>query len=178
MDATRTRAPWTLTGWRKVKLIQECARSGKTNGRLARDYGVAEQTIANFKVTHRDEIQEEIDALAEDYDRIWFAQQQNRVMFLAGLIEDYENRKEVLQAEAERATIQMRAIDPDAAEVSVPVKEWDQLCKSQAGYAKQLAEELGQLKQRAPSSEQSAALRVVHEIGVDMSRAFPAKEPA
>lgn len=83
--------------WNRAKLIRQLATNAKTQTALAKDYGVAQPTIATFKKRHKTEIEEVQNALAdqviEPYADLWIADKRNRLSALQELAEKLEELK-------------------------------------------------------------------------------------
>ncbi|MEU0411714.1 hypothetical protein ABZ307_28385 [Streptomyces griseorubiginosus] len=69
------------------KLIHELARGEKTQMQLAREYGVVNSSITEFKQRHTDRIAEVAQALEDEFAGLWVAQKVDRLDQLQDLYE-------------------------------------------------------------------------------------------
>jgi hypothetical protein len=108
-------------GWAKASLIRELAAGEKTRKQLGAEYGVAQSNITRFADRHVDAIEKVRAHLDDEWAGLWIANKRNRVA-------EYE-------ADVERINASLDL---------VPDKD---LLRTKQSALKQVAEELGQLKQ-------------------------------
>jgi predicted transcriptional regulator len=128
------------SGWAKARLVRELAANEKSQVTLAQEYGVTQGAISQFSARHSDEIEATRNNLADEWFGLWVTDKRNRV---AEYQDDIEKINEVL------------ANEPD-----------DKLLKTKLSILRQVAEELGQLKETV---ELTGKLTYVVE-GVDLTR--------
>lgn len=104
-------------GWQRASLIRDLATEEQTQVQLAAKYGVGQPTVSEFASRHRDEIAGVRARIEDKWAALWAADKFNRVAELQADVED---------------------IGEDADEKLLRVKH---------AALRQIAEELGQLKQ-------------------------------
>jgi hypothetical protein len=75
---------------------------------------------------------------------------ENRLRLLTLRLEEIEHQIELLHDHAQRETDYIRRVDPDAAEVPVRGNEYRAYEKEQRALTREIADQTGQLMQRAP----------------------------
>lgn len=127
-------------GWAKARLIRALASGEVKQTELAVEFGVTQSGISHFATKHRDEIESVRSRLADEWAHLWIADKKNRV---AEYQSDVEAINEALEGEK----------DP-------------QLLRAKLAVMRQVAEELGQLKQ-----EIEVTGKLTYEVcGVDLSK--------
>lgn len=66
-------------GWVKRKLIIDLAKGEKTQRVLAKEYGVSQPSISEFKIKHAAEISEAAKNLEDEFVGLWVANKANRL---------------------------------------------------------------------------------------------------
>jgi hypothetical protein len=126
-------------GWVRARLIRQLALAEATQTELAAEYGCDQSAIALFLKRHKPEVEYQRGRLADEWAGLWIADKRNRVA-------EYQSEVERINSALDRET------DP-------------QLLRAKVSVMRQVAEELGQLKQEI---EVTGTLTYVVE-GVDMS---------
>lgn len=104
-------------GWRKARLIRELAGGEKNQVELAKEFGATQPTISRFNDRHSDEIAAMRDKLDDQWATLWVADRYNRVAEMQGDIEEIGQTAD------------------------------DKLLKAKHAAFRQIAEELGQLRE-------------------------------
>lgn len=107
-------------GWAKARLILELAQGEKTQVQLAREYGCDHSGISRFASRHADEIETRRTDLANEWAGLWVTEKRSR---MAEYQDDVEAINNALTDE------------PD-----------EKLLRAKLAIMRQVAEELGQLK--------------------------------
>lgn len=109
------------TGWARTRLIRDLAVAEKTQVQLAREYGVVQSSVSEFSTRHADEIAAVRSRIEDEWAALWVADRFNRV---AEMQSDIETITDALDGLAD-----------------------DKLLRVKHAALRQIAEELGQLKQ-------------------------------
>jgi hypothetical protein len=144
----KTKGARDIQGWREYGLIRDLALNEKTAAHLAEDYDVAEQTVYDFKMRHKAEVAAVLAEWSDEFAGLWSAKKYNRVADIQHLAGTIQDRMDELLEDAAMATEVMRSVNPDAAPVRVPLREWQSLVREKARLVHQIADELGQLPPR------------------------------
>ena len=158
-----TKGSPAIKGWEEHQLLRDLALGDESPEALAEKYGRALQTVYDFRWKNKHRINAVLAEWSNEFSDLWAVKKHARV---ADLIADHDSlreRQDELIEDAERATEVMRRVDPDAAPVRVPAREWRALVRDKAKLNHQIAEEMGQLVQHAGAlSEQQRGGTDVH----------------
>ncbi len=127
-------------GWARSRLILQLAQQELTQVQLAREYGVVQSSISEFRDRHADEIAFQREKIEDQFAALWIADKRNRI---AESQDDVEAINKALVAE------------PD-----------EKLLRAKLAIMRQVAEELGQLK----TSIEVGGKLTYEVKGVDLSR--------
>lgn len=128
------------SAWGQARLIRQLALNEATQTELAAEYGCTQSAISQFAKRHAAEIEYQRNRAADEWAGLWIADKRNRVA-------EYQSEVERINAALDNET------DP-------------QLLRAKVSVMRQVAEELGQLKQEI---EVTGRLTYVVE-GVDMGQ--------
>jgi hypothetical protein len=111
---------------------------------------VENQSIRVFRLRHKADIQAKKVDLSSRFSHIWSTKVGNRLRLLTLRLEEIEHQIELLHDHARRQTETIRNVDPDASEVPVHGPEFRAYEKEQRALTREIADQTGQLLQRAP----------------------------
>jgi hypothetical protein len=126
------------------------AEGRKSDLELAAEYDIAVQSVGSFRQRHKPDIQAKKQNWSAQFDHIWSTRVENRLRLLTVRLEEVEHQIRLLHDHAERETEMIRNVDPDASEVPVIGREFAAYTKLQKELLREIAEQSGQLQQRAP----------------------------
>jgi hypothetical protein len=140
----RTQGTKDIVGWQEHSLVRDLALGAESGEALAEKYDIAPQTVRDFKRRKKARIAAVLADWENEFSDLWRVKKHNRVAELEWLAEEQVARLEELKEDAERATETMRRVDPDAAPVRVPIREWNACTRQLARLNQQIAQEMGQ----------------------------------
>jgi hypothetical protein len=144
----RTMGTANIRAWRAEELISDLALNDKTHAELAEIHGVAEQTVAAFRMRHKAEIAAVLAGMVDQYSHIWSTKLGNRLRVLTQRLEEVEGQILLLHDHARRETETIRSVDPEASEVLVISREYLAYVKEQRALLREIADQTGQLPTR------------------------------
>jgi hypothetical protein len=131
--------------------------------------GVAEQTVAVFKMRHMAEIEAKRANWPAQFDHIWSTRKENRLRFLNERLLEYQELIEGLYEHARLETETIRSVDPDAGDVPVDLDKFNKIDIQQRKILREIAEESGQLWSRPPAVVDHSGDRASYTVtGVDL----------
>jgi hypothetical protein len=149
----RTMGALGIRAWRAEQLIRDLALGEKSHINLAEEHDVELQTIAAFKLRHRDAIDAQLADWTSFLDQIWSTRLENRLRVLTQRLEEIEDQLDLLRDHARRETEMIRNVDPEASEVLVNGPEYRAYEKEQRALIREIADQTGQLPQRVGKVE-------------------------
>lgn len=79
-------------GWKKAKLIQELAQGDKLQSQLAREYGVTQGRISQFRKKHEADIDRVREDLLNEFAALWIVDKVNRLAEYEADVEQLNTR--------------------------------------------------------------------------------------
>ena len=140
----RTQGTKDIVGWQEHSLVRDLALGAESGEELAEKYDIAPQTVRDFKRRKKARIAAVLADWSNEFSDVWRVKKHNRVAELDWLADEQLARLRELKEDAERATETMRKLDPDAAPVRVPIREWNACTRQLARLEQQIAQEMGQ----------------------------------
>jgi hypothetical protein len=140
----RTKKAWGIVGWQRHSMMRDIAAGVMSPDEIAEKYGVPTQHIYDTRYDHKAELQAILDDWANQASDIWAVQKHNRWADMQHDLEQVIARLAELKEDAERATEVMRRVDPDAAPVRVPAREFDRLVNLKIKLRDQIERSTGQ----------------------------------
>lgn len=127
-DAPEDDDSWRKQKWarghRRLALIRTLAENNRTQDQIADEYGISQQSVSQFSIKYREQIEQQRANIDDAFAAIWIAQKQNRVVEYQQLVDDLAEKV----AEGD--------VDPA-------------LLRTYATLLRSVAEEMGQLPSRA-----------------------------
>jgi hypothetical protein len=154
----RTKGSQHIRGYREHGLIRDLAANDLSAEELAARYGIEPDTVYHFKERNKDRVAQVLADWSDEFSDLWSVKKHNRIADLQYLAGTIQERMDELTEDAETATEVMRNLNPDAAPVRVPLREWQSLVQEKAKLHHQIAEEMGQLPTRIAVETQAAPL--------------------
>jgi hypothetical protein len=140
----RTKGSKDIVGLTEHSLVRDLALGAESVDELAQKYEIPPDTIRHFKMRKKPQIKAVRDQWENEFSDIWRVKKHNRLAELEWLAREQVARLKELKEDAERATETMRRIDPDAAPVRVPLRDWNACTRQLARLEAQIADEMGQ----------------------------------
>jgi hypothetical protein len=140
----RTKGALEIAGFVNMASFVTLLSGPKNVEELAAKYDVQPTSVYAFKARKRAQIAAVLADWSNEFSDLWRVKKHNRVAELGWLADEQVARLGELKEDAERATETMRKIDPDAAPVRVPLRDWNARTRQLARLEAQIADEMGQ----------------------------------
>jgi hypothetical protein len=140
----RTKGARGIKGWVEHELLRALALGEESVEELAEKFDVPPNTIHHFNLRNKHRIAAVLANWSDEFLDLWAVKKHARIADLIYLAKTLQQRMDELEEDAERATETVRRIEPTAAPVRVPTREWRGLVKDKAQLLAQICDEMGQ----------------------------------